>query len=322
MANRSGRPLAMPDELFTFLWRVPAAGLAWRDLTPAFGRTARRRGARRPGSAGTARRDPPDRFLTDGVPVGGLQMVKFYAPLKDEPALFKTFADTEPTEEGILAFANRYGLLGPGADDLGEFVELLGPEGAFLGYGERFSIWAAEIEALKEMERLREAAVNGDMAYLRACILWDRDGKAVRYERPDGRGGGIIATEVAGPGRLDDRLRWLTPGDLALPALFYVQTRVNKKLAGHASPRLLYGERRDGRRRSVEFALHVVPTDLLGALWLELALAVAEKREYRRCAQCGKWFAFLPDKTRPDRKYCSDACKSRAWRERHREKGD
>src|SRR5262249_29390318 len=38
-----------------------------------------------------------------------------YRPLIDEPNLFLRFAETEPTAEGALCFANRYGRLGPDA---------------------------------------------------------------------------------------------------------------------------------------------------------------------------------------------------------------
>lgn len=38
-------------------------------------------------------------------------------------------------------------------------------------------------------------------------------------------------------------------------------------------------------------------------------------REHRRCEQCHEWFE-IGAKTRKDAKYCKDACKSKAYRER------
>src|SRR5262245_51298715 len=37
-----------------------------------------------------------------------------YAPLEEFTGLFRTFAETEPTKEGVLAFANQFGPLGAG----------------------------------------------------------------------------------------------------------------------------------------------------------------------------------------------------------------
>ena len=51
--------------------------------------------------------------LTDGRPIGtaGLH-VKEYQPLVAFPGLFRVFADTEPTQDGIKTFADRFGPLG------------------------------------------------------------------------------------------------------------------------------------------------------------------------------------------------------------------
>src|SRR5262245_52411566 len=40
---------------------------------------------------------------------------RWYHPLDEEPALFRTFADIDPTPDGCLHFANKYGLLGIGS---------------------------------------------------------------------------------------------------------------------------------------------------------------------------------------------------------------
>src|SRR5690242_10989225 len=46
-----------------------------------------------------------------------------YQPLKEYSGLFRTFAATPPTEEGILAFANQYGHLGEWPDEPEEYPE-------------------------------------------------------------------------------------------------------------------------------------------------------------------------------------------------------
>src|SRR5262249_28103414 len=40
----------------------------------------------------------------------------WYAPLTERPALFRTFSDVPLTQEGILAFASRHGMLGVEVD--------------------------------------------------------------------------------------------------------------------------------------------------------------------------------------------------------------
>ena len=52
-------------------------------------------------------------FLTDGRPIGaaGFRVLQ-YQPLAAFPGLFRVFADTEPSRDGIKAFADRFGPLG------------------------------------------------------------------------------------------------------------------------------------------------------------------------------------------------------------------
>jgi hypothetical protein len=59
----------------------------------------------------------------------------------------------------------------------------------------------------------------------------------------------------------------------------------------------------------------ITPTNLLGALFLQLGQAIAGDREQRPCKECGKWFELVPqDKGRKE--FCSDACKAKEYRER------
>ena len=53
-------------------------------------------------------------FLTDGRPIGagGLSASLRYQPLAAFSGLFRVFADTEPSRDGIKAFADRFGPLG------------------------------------------------------------------------------------------------------------------------------------------------------------------------------------------------------------------
>ncbi len=64
--------------------------------------------------------------------------------------------------------------------------------------------------------------------------------------------------------------------------------------------------------------LSILPPDLETALWLQLAIAVTDAHEIRRCEECPTWFEVTPGKGRPEKHYCSSACSMRAYRKRKR----
>jgi hypothetical protein len=82
---------------------------------------------------------------------------------------------------------------------------------------------------------------------------------------------------------------------------------VNGGLAGRVTPRFV----QDPRNGKLE--LQTVPENLLGALWLQLAEAIGGGKQFRQCITCGGWFEVSG---RSDRRVCSDACRSRAYRGR------
>src|SRR4051794_37109248 len=88
----------MASDLIDFVQKVPTAGFEWRDEVPVDDC-----GNRLP-----ADRSRPQRRIL--VAVRGARAA--YPPLTERPALFRDFADTPPTEDGIRSFANRSGFLG------------------------------------------------------------------------------------------------------------------------------------------------------------------------------------------------------------------
>ena len=97
------------------------------------------------------------------------------------------------------------------------------------------------------------------------------------------------------------------------PALHYVQSKINDKLEGRASPRLLWDAKR------ARLGLYIVPAGLIGALWLQFARAVERDSQFRRCAECGIWFELAPGTARSDKLYCSTPCRTKAYRKRQAE---
>jgi hypothetical protein len=59
-----------------------------------------------------------------------------------------------------------------------------------------------------------------------------------------------------------------------------------------------------------------VPQYLLGAIWLQFAVAVDGNKGYRNCRQCGRWFEVSPRAGRTDKIFCRGACRSQASRQR------
>ena len=286
----------LPWAVFRWPRPVDAEGYAWTD-----GRVA-------PEDETTATRGER-RWL-----VGSRRMpVDDYEPLQTEPALFRRFADIDPSEAAFQAFANRYGALGVG--------EALAGQGSIVK-GEAYRRWIWEQTALARVVAIVAAAQDRDVRALaqwitvsrdRATFAW-RDGRRVLWRGTIAIRDDEVWTAVhAGTRRRGEQLARL--------ALFWTQRAINQHLASqHATdalvrPRLLYD--RDQSR----FGVHVVPTSLAGALWLQCASAIDGDWHYRRCASCGDWFWVSP-KGAGKRRHamnCSQRCKVQGWRVRKRQ---
>jgi len=257
------------------------------------------------------------RFVTNGRPMGAAAIqVRQYQPLVLFSGLFRTFAETEPSPEGIRSFADKFGLLG------GDFERRIvlygqGSEGrGLVGIGEASGDWELEILAMRQTIELWEAARRGDVERLERHITWHENGMAVRYDsHPDLKFDQLPApplnadrTTIAREGDLV--FEHFERGDLMGPALQHVQSTLNRRLHGRASPRVLW--KPSTRQRT----LCIVPDGLIGALWLQFARAFERNAEFRRCAECGTWFELAPGTARADKLYCSPACRTRVYRKR------
>ncbi len=276
----------MADELSFFLWSVPESGFQWVKTETV----SKQSGL----------------FLSDGVASGQHYMRRTYNPLL-QSGLFRDFSETQPTEKGILGFANRYGSLGGTAAAC-----IAVQEG--LGSGELFGLWVSEIVTMRELVDLRDRTRGQVATQLAERIKWDGS-RGVRYEGPRVSGArppwdgssAWIASENHNP----EMLSRFPPGDLVGPARSFLQGRINRKLAGHGvTVRLLWDP------NYTQLGLHVVPTSLIGCLWLQFAKAVDGDKDYRRCPECRKWFDVSPHESRTDRVFCSPSCKAAAHRKK------
>jgi hypothetical protein len=294
----------MPDLPLQFPWQVAEGGYGWVDSDPAF----------KP-----YQQHQP--YLTDGRPVGtGGWRVMRYLPLAAFPGLFRVFADTAPGRDGIKAFADRFGPLGGDVAKQIPLYDQPNAKGVPLGTGEPLAAWSEEIVMMRFAIDIWEAARDGDVGRLEQVISWTEDGSRVQVlSHPDLPTGplpeatrverALIASTQLGDGVLDR----FVPGDLVKPALHYVQSTINQKLEGRASPRLLW----DANRECL--GLYIVPDGLVGALWLQFARAVERDSRFRQCAECALWFELAPGAARSDKLYCSTPCRLKAYRKRQAE---
>jgi hypothetical protein len=273
----------MPNEPVFFVWNVLAGGYRWTD-------------------AETVEGEKPGRYLVQSwnIPEGS----KRYQPLRLYPALFRSFADITPTEEGILSFANEYGRL-----DTGKLLKVPSkkdPREGTLYVGEPLSLWVSEIAAMNQALTLWDMAQNRDMTGLSGFIHWSGD--SVHYD--SGPGLERTTRTIAHLNEEPRLVGVLLHGDLVTPALFHVQHVVNQHLEERLSPKVLWG------KDYTHLNLYFMPNSLIGALWLQFAQAIDGNKTYRRCDECRAWFELSPEVARTTKRFCSNACRVKAYRER------
>lgn len=256
-----------------------------------------------------------DSELEDGSPAGRRLVFGVddsshgasYEPLRDTRyrALFRTFADTETSEAGILRFAGRFGMLG----SHGSLVRT--PfHGDYLLMGETLDTWKFHILRMRSLIVLSDLLEKGDKEGLVALVRLTPDFNFPVFffhvsDDPQDNRRAAVYFDSFHP-------------ELHSPEHILVQTRmclereINQALQRDASPCVRYSEE-DGK---LHLTLSV--SSLAGALWLQFALAVTGDKEYRPCTECGMWLEIAPDTYRTNRGYCSDACRAKAYRDRKR----
>lgn len=278
-------------------------------------------------------RDGPLPFL---MPRPGNDGLNFYKPLGPEHSgLFRIFAETEPTREGILKFANHYGSLGDGAqapvipaeyDKDSESVSrwLLrlddSSNASLPRYAEPFGAWCHQILAMRRVVGLWDMIKRRNEGDLAKRVAWFRtsDGKVhVSYDSDCFDPPELLPTPfrdylmIASDEKNPELLERFQPNDLYGPAWVYIERVINSNLARRASAQSKWDNPKNDR-----LPFRIVPNGLLGALWLQLALAVDGDKDYRQCKQCLSWFEVSPAVGRTSKRYCGNACRIRAHRER------
>jgi hypothetical protein len=293
-----GRTVA--DEFSFFTWRYPVAGYHCVDanVVSVFEADFKDNGAR---------------VLTDGVPFGRKVEVEEYNPLLMYTGLFRTFAlETTPTEDAIVKFANTYGRLG--LPTISISASPPGESRSVVCLAEKISDWQKHIEELRDYVDLWDTVQKGDTVRLSRRILWSRGRKSLRFLPRGLSRRKVIDVPIS---RLQpEQLERVTGDDRSIAALLVLQRFVNTRLEElGANGRLLWDER--WRR----LALHLVPRDLIGCIWLQFAKAIEGDKQYNLCARCRMWYEVgFNRKARRDKRFCSQSCKS-AWHRLQSDRG-
>jgi hypothetical protein len=283
-------------DAFPFLWVVPEGGLPWLGATPSAEETV--------GPPGAA---PAP--LEESFPA------RAYNPLHDRSGLFLTFAATPANPASLSHFLSRHAA---GELRAATAAETRRPPARQPGPVETSpEEWLGQLWEMKRLVALWALYRRPDKAGLLHHIRWKQDDNERWYveynSRPDMHPDSpcpAVQEVIASPAVRPEWLKVFHPKDVFLPTLAYLQAKINEHLAGQTESGLLYDQDRQQLR------LCQVPRTFLTALWLQFTQAVAEDKEYRQCGECGSWFEVSPEIARTNRRFCSNACRSRLYRRR------
>jgi endogenous inhibitor of DNA gyrase (YacG/DUF329 family) len=301
----------------SFGWRVPAGGFNWIDGTRVENKEAQ---ARREMPAAAV--DSVGPYLVRNRRTDKTE--KEYDPFTEEPELFRTFVATSTDRHSILAFANQFGPLGRKVDVVTTKQTKFFPTPTKVS-GEAHGRWKAAIDTMRRALVVWDLCKKGNVRRLARLIHWVGE-EAVWYKEPASKssfsGPWLNEFEIAhrkpvdesGPGspkNLDPEFARLTPGDVLLPAILYVQRQINANLPQQASPELFWTP------RTITLSLGFRPRTLSDMLWLQFALTVTGEIAFRKCRVCGLWDKVGSGSAYANREFCSNACKMKdlRWRQ-------
>ncbi|HYI94795.1 MAG TPA: hypothetical protein VEX68_14710 [Bryobacteraceae bacterium] len=229
-------------------------------------------------------------------------------PLRDDPALFRSFADLSLHSEDIRRFADEHGWLGVPESRL----ERRGT------VGEGIVHWREWMREMRHLLRIWDAIKQENNLELRKWFDWKTEYQVVYapsgvagndYKRPISQR--LLQVALDGPIVADrnasaTHFRYLKRFDLIDPAKLFIQEELNHWIQHlQLEVRLLWNEELSKLQAAF------VPVHLIGALWVQFLTAVTEDLSFRKCNQCRRWFS---EAARAAKVFCSDACRMKAYR--------
>jgi hypothetical protein len=261
------------------------------------------------------------------APVGANGSDPIVETVQIEPDLYLKFSSLKATQDLIKKFAADFGLLGLREEE-GRVYPSSGKQCAC----ELQSAWQNQIVALDEaveLWRMIRDARDGNGAELGQYVRWSDDLTSVEYvfknlptfETHLGKmhGGSIIAHHLEPKSQLWNmfhqdpiiapatyRLRDLVGRHGGISAMIdWDLSTVKPSKKGTSAPHL------DPDSLGIVF----YPENLIAALWLQFAEAIAARRRIRRCLACRRWMSISAsgDGLRAERRSCEAKCRTRLY---------
>lgn len=250
----------------------------------------------------------------------------FYNPLETNPELFRTFASLRENDEADYAqFAETYGLLG-----IYTFITTPA-ENPRKAFGESLVAWSWNHRLMKALlcvyDAVRRSRANDLAQWLTVQPSEYAGWKMLSVEPSEGspitlpRGGAwnvdalrmsdVLPVKASNQSERIKRIamRWVANGvSLQLAGATFYESSVTAQVM-RSTP-------------NYDFGIQIMPTSLLGAMWLQFANTIEGNLNYHRCknAGCRGWMLVSPGGKRAHADFCSDKCRLRHWRRRDRSK--
>lgn len=239
------------------------------------------------------------------VRASSTDVVRYFRPLERSGAgLFAEFAalDVGDDPAPVLAFCHQYGMLGApveavfknGVRERWPLADMRSSQLASIGLDARLGKTSHVAEALNAAGG--EACWSSQVSLMRMFIEWSQ-------HEPNGTESQTDSADLTP----------LTSEQVRQVRGVPLQMLVNETLAQCCGPRVTMSPDLDS------WIFRFEPRSLLGAIWLQAAQAASAGLQHRQCARdgCRKLIAIARSVgARSDARFCSDACKSKDYRNR------
>lgn len=198
-----------------------------------------------------------------------------YNPIADNPTLFLDFAAVEPTRDGFLTFATKYGSITE------SFVVLPTVKGGLVAFADSLNRWKQEQSEIKDILRLWYAISDSSSGGRSPTGITEaqysiEDLIVVSNAIDDSK-----AFSFKAKNKIFQTFKWDT--DILRAAEHILAECINSKLGQcKISPCLILDEDNN-------FVPYLVPKNLSSSLWYQLYLWISGDKSYKRCPVCGLW---------------------------------
>jgi hypothetical protein len=268
-------------------------------------------------------------YLIPGPPTGKIRRMTFLDPF-DYPYLFRTFAELEPDKESFLQFANTYGELDTAYSDWQDTAIHTAEKPK---YSNTFSLtrWRQDHHLLRRAILLSDGIKSDAWVDAMEDITFD---PASPYDedhylvtdnkfdaiKPKQSNPGVYFVYFSSIKRIEESsFVTLTITDKDVDEEGEITKTVALRLLAEWISNGLRDASPSLKQSGASFELEMTSDTLIGAMWCQLADAVAKNTEFRQCANCGGWFSVSGRHARSDKQYCSGGCRLKAFKARQQQ---